>query len=133
MLFWTSSFLFLFSLLFVQAKSSVQPVKRRCPVCPGFNNFFFAKSLCADCISDLVREESASICDDLVTTIKNDLRATFSSFHVKPERRSRTLRGTYCSTANFRIPMGFSDTGGWSQDTSQEPAFLAPDRTDFEE
>lgn len=37
-------------------------------------------ALCSTCIASLVKEESASVCDDLVASVKKELYATIQSF-----------------------------------------------------
>lgn len=68
--------LFFFLLLGCRLNISVQPVKKRCPACKAKLGESWSKILCS-CIADLVKKESSSACTDLLTSIKNELCATF--------------------------------------------------------
>ncbi|PIO16382.1 hypothetical protein AB205_0165150, partial [Aquarana catesbeiana] len=60
------------------AKSS--DPKKRCPSCRAKMGENWKKILCSTCITSLVKEESASVCDDLVASVKKELYATIQTF-----------------------------------------------------
>lgn len=125
----------LVSFLFVQAKGSAQPVKKRCPVCKEKLGDAWTKTLCAECITNLVKEETPSVCGDLVSTIKDELRATFQAFRSNlreepgPSRDPLVPQPSSEPQSGSQIIFG----GPISQDASQGSVSLAPDDTDSEE
>lgn len=83
----------------------------------------------------MVREETPSVCGDLVSTIKDELRATFQAFRSNlreepgPSRDPLVPQPSSEPQSGSQIIFG----GPISQDASQESVSLAPDDTDSEE
>ncbi|PIN99416.1 hypothetical protein AB205_0178640, partial [Aquarana catesbeiana] len=125
----------LFPYIEEMTKGSAQPVKKRCPVFKEKLSDVWTKTLCAECITNLVREETPSVCGDLVTTIKDELRATFQAFRSNlieepgPSRDSSVPPPSSEPQGGSQIILG----GPISQDTSQGSVSLAPDDTHSEE
>ena len=69
-----------------QDKTAVQAPKRKCAVCGEKLGSSWKKPLCAECIASLVKDDSTAECHKVLTSVRDELASTFSSFRGMMDR-----------------------------------------------
>lgn len=65
-----------------QDKAQAQPLKRKCAVCANKLSSSWSKAVCRTCIEGLVKDDPVASCQKMLTSVRDELASTFSSFRT---------------------------------------------------